>query len=441
MKHFLHVTLFIAALGLFTVGCEQSKNPAESSSRESTPSKGPIKTTRQDGRILQSVVFPESVNLAGFKVHFDSRSFVNNQTTFTYTVTGPGDDVHFRLELPACAPAFLSATPDNGVTSNNDAFINPGIEWHPSTGSGSTTSNTFSITYPGNIRAGIVLVSIKTLGATQVGQIIGACARVFDISGSVYTDGNSNAIRDGSETGIANATVTLCDAFSVPLTSTTTNTGGSYIFEALPAGSYLIKVDTTTVASTQTKYLGATTPTTLSVSVGPDSPGNNFGFAPKSSKLINDLKFGVLLTNGATPNFWKKQLQAAISGTGNAIVSKDSLLVYVSRIRSLLLVEPFQLGSDDGLQAALDILSRPIKTDLDALNQQLLALEFNHVSGHGILGTDPALQLILIGWGEALVAASSSITTTAASSTTSPTTDAAGVYYLINKSSGGGGSF
>jgi hypothetical protein len=350
----------------------------------------------------------------------------------------------FRLEDPACAPGLASWDPASGKHSSNDANINPGIEWSPGVGSGGANSFSFSVTYPGSVNEGIVLTSVKSSSSTGVGFITGACARVFDIAGKGFTDANNNGVLDGSETGIANATVTLLAPPSSVLCTSTTDASGNYLFPQLPEGNYIVQIDANSVTpGTQTNYITATTPTSLTVSVGPNSLNNNFGFFFKTSKLITDLKFGTLATNGATPGFWKKQLQAAISGSGNPVVSKANLLIYIGSIRSLLLNEPYQLGTGDGLQAALDILNKPVKTSLDALNQQLLALEFNHVSGHGILATDPALQLQLIGWGEALVAnpPAAPALSNAPALPSATLSDATDVYIQINKSSGGGGSF
>src|SRR5712692_9091276 len=122
---------------------------------------------------ITTAVLPQSVVLEGFTVTYNGRSLANNQTTFSYTVSGPNGDFHYRLELPPCAPALASESPANGATSNNDAFINPGIEWHPSTGSSSTSTNTFSVTYPGTVREGIVLTSVNTPSGTAAGLIAG----------------------------------------------------------------------------------------------------------------------------------------------------------------------------------------------------------------------------------------------------------------------------
>src|SRR5258706_16348160 len=110
------------------------------------------------------------------------------------------------------------------------------------------------------------------------------------------------------------------------------------------------------------------------------------------------------------------QLQNATAGSCAPTVPKDSLLLYISKIRGLLLDNPYQLGTGDGIQAALDILSKPVKTDLDALNQAFLTLQLNYVSRHAITSKLPP-ERVIIGWVEGLVASSSSLSPPAASTT------------------------
>lgn len=444
MKKLFYLTTLIGLLGLIIFGCNETRNPTEAMQQPDMRIGSLAKTTSGISALSFSGNLPENVVLAGFNVHYDGRTVVNDQTTFTYTVTGPGDDMHFRLELPSCAPAFVSANPTNGVTSNNDANINPGIEWHPSTGPEPTVSHTFSITYPGVVREGIVLTSVKTTSTTEVGEIAGACARLYDILGAVYIDANRNGVKDLSETGIANVTVELLNSSDVVIGNVVTNSYGDYIFETLMAGVYKVKVDVSTVTITSTTYVESTSPTTLDVTLGPTSTGNNFGFAPKTSKLLNDLKFGILLTDGASANFWKKQFQAAIAGKGSAVVNATRLQSYLEQIQALLLPEPYQFP--DGFQTAFDILNNPTRTELEELRKHLLATELNHVSGHGIYDTDPELQLVIIGWCESLLASAGStsstdgqnITPTAAAS--SSLTDATNVCRAVS-SGGGGGDF
>src|SRR5262245_21882742 len=70
---------------------------------------------------------------------------------------------------------------------------------------------------------------------------------IFNISGSVFTDANTSGQLDQNETGIANVTVTLRDSENAVVGTAVTNGSGFYVFEELPAGSYTVQVDETTV--------------------------------------------------------------------------------------------------------------------------------------------------------------------------------------------------
>jgi hypothetical protein len=402
MRKLLASFVLLAAIcSALIVGCEGPKSPTATGPQDDHTA---IKETKGDRHLsTMSVInlLPTDVVLAGFTIHFNGRTVANNQTTFSYTVTGSGDQLHFRLELPTCAGTLASATPAGGVTSNNDALINPGIEWHPNSSSSTTSTFTFTLTYSGVVKPGIVLTSVKTTSASASGLIAGACARVFTISGSVFTDANSNALKESNETGLPGETVTLLDGSSNVLGSTTTSATGDYLFETLPAGNYAVRIDTATVTATSTTYISTTTPVFIPVTLGPDRPSVNFGVTPKSAKLINDLKFGILFTDGATTGFWKKQIQMALQGKTTGTVSKARLLTYLAQIDTFLLADPFKFPNGL-LQSALDILNKPSNSDLDELRAQLLATELNHVSGHGIVSTDPQLQLVILEWCEAL---------------------------------------
>ncbi len=441
MKKLLSLAFIATVAGLIASGCDGTKNPVTS------PSAPKQQSGNYETVALQKLA-PTALDLAGFHVHYDGQTFDGTQTTFTYTVSGPAVDMHFRLELPSCAPALSALSPTNGSTTNPDPVINPGVEWHPSVGSGEENTFTFSVTYPGSVREGIVLVSVKSNGTTQVGEIAGACARVFDISGTVFTDANTSGLLDGNEAGIKNVTLNLFDSDDSVVGTAVTSNSGFYVFEGFPAGAYTIKVDETTLETNSTNYLAATTPAEVNVSVGPDASGNDFGFEPKASQLINDFKSGTLVTTGRSATYWKKQLQIALTGKGKADYSKTMLQGFVIQIRALLPSDPFLLPNGDGLQDAFDLLNKPVKSDLDALQRELLAAEFNHVAGLGIVGTDAAaLQLVLLGWGESLVLSNSTTSAGAAgkfapitvAGTMGTLSDATAVFTLLNSSGGGGG--
>jgi hypothetical protein len=139
------------------------------------------------------------------------------------------------------------------------------------------------------------------------------------------------------------------------------------------------------------------------VTVGPGVTNSNFGFDPKSQEIILELETGVLLTNGEPVKFWKRELRAAINGNGGGEFGADAMQAFVAEIQTLFLDDPFQFTPGNELEDALDILSDNSKDPVIQLKRELLAAEFNEVSGKGLIGADD-LQRAIIAWAESLVA-------------------------------------
>jgi len=63
----------------------------------------------------------------------------------------------------------------------------------------------------------------------------------------VWNDYNQNGLQDANEPGIPNVTVNLYNSLSTLVTTTTTDVNGHYQFTGLPAGTYTVVVDQTTL--------------------------------------------------------------------------------------------------------------------------------------------------------------------------------------------------
>ncbi|MFN8487769.1 MAG: SdrD B-like domain-containing protein [Caldilineaceae bacterium] len=84
---------------------------------------------------------------------------------------------------------------------------------------------------------------------------------LFDLGNRVWRDTNGNSLLDGSEQGIDNVTVSLLDSTgSQVLITTTTANGGYYRFDNLPAGSYLVEVQTPADSQSCAASASSTTP-------------------------------------------------------------------------------------------------------------------------------------------------------------------------------------
>ena len=359
-----------------------------------------VSTDQGRNGVSLSGVGPHDVMLGDFEVLFTGRTFNGTSTTFSYSVSGPGNDMHFRIGWPVteCTAAPVSWTPTNGSTGNNDCCINPGLEWHPAVGPDPFVTYYFSYTFSGDIPEGTVPASVKSNSDVDLGQIAGPGAPEYLVSGTVFQDANTNATLDATETFITNVSVNLLQEGSL-VSTVASDANGFYEF-SVPCGDYSVEIDTSTLTGTEKTYFIATTTLSHVISVGPNSPGNNFGFDVNSEKLLDDLDSKTLPTTGLTAAFWKKELQFGVAGR-TSVYTPAQLLAFIDTIEDLALEDPFIFPSDD--QGRLDfvyqILRKPIRNDFDAFERELMAIELNYAAGRGI---DLSTELVLIGWGESL---------------------------------------
>jgi len=382
-----------------------------------------------------------NVTIGDFTVTFTGRDYDGTATTFSYNVYGPACRLHFRLGWPVteCTSGPITWLPADGRTGISHCCINPGLEWRPVTPPGPYISLDFSYTFAGDIPEGITQACITKNGTVSLGDVAGPGIPMYTISGTVFQDANGSGTLDAGETYISNTAISLTQDNSL-VSTTTSDASGNYSF-SVPCGMYSVELDTTTLTGTQNVYFNATTPLTRDVSAGPDSPDNNFGFDVNVEKTIEDLDNGTLPTTGAEAKFWKKEYQFAAKGK-DSFFTRDSLLLFLDRLEGLALATPFVFtGTEtERLDAAYEILRKPIHTDFEAFERELLTIELNHVSGFGI---DASTELVLIGWGETLYNEALSGANPKNGATMAATLpDATGVYEHVNanKSPGGGGS-
>jgi hypothetical protein len=293
---------------------------------------------------------------------------------------------------------------------------------------------------------GVIRTAVKASTDVQIGEIAGPCDG-FLVSGTVYVDADSNGVMNGTdESGLVDVTVSMVDGNGSVITSKT-GLDGKYAFLRV-AGTYTVRIDAITADDDFNEELAEsfdpTGPTSIAVTVGPDSPGNDFGFDPQTEEIIFELETGILLTDGEPVKFWKKQLRAAGSrGGGGAEFDAAAMAAFIAEIQTLFLAEPYQFTPGNEFDEALAILSSNSRDPLDVLLRELLAAEFNTVSGKGLIDSMP-LQLALIAWAESVVvesiptlSTSTKITETLQTSSGS-LRDATKLLLLLNGNTGGG---
>jgi hypothetical protein len=432
------MAVWLVSLGVLLSNCTTREDPAS------------VSPTHQDKS--RAIAPASQVLLGNFDVQFIDRVFVDNQTTFSYLVSGTGSGPslnHFTLEIPSCLPPLASYSPTNGVVIGTDPTTGiTGIRWDSSLLP--DESRIYSITFPGDVPKGRVDAAIKAGDDPVIGVVPGPCCAGFVISGTVYVDADSSGSRDVGESGIADVTITLVDPDASEKT-TTTDSLGAFSFRRCD-GDYTIRIDLATPEDDFNDDLGEdfdpTGPNSLIVTVGPDSPNNDFGFKPRTEEIIQDLEVGALQTDGQDVKFWTKQVRWALhGGIGNPDFGLSAMDSFVTAIQQLAIPSPYQFTPGNEYREALEILTTRSKDPVDLLLQQLLATEFNHVAGKGLLAQSD-LQLVLIAWGEAIISAGLPASPGAASGRTGGIALAFGtgdfdkaiqLFELMNGGGGGGG--
>ncbi|NBC27859.1 MAG: hypothetical protein GVY08_13425 [Bacteroidetes bacterium] len=278
-------------------------------------------------------------------------------------------------------------------------------------------TNSDAFTYSGNSP---YMVFARTDDDSQNGGFVPCegdpeqCEGYVSISGSVYVDGNSNEVKNSSESGILNTTVRLTD-----------EEGTGHYIQTDENGMYSFVVQTGDQEKTFTLEVPeqteetedfneglfdshfSTTPTTgVTVTASTeDVTGVNFGFEPKVGDLIEKFNTGEIATNTEPRIFWVKQLIIGLASeilgfTIDTEVPNDVLNEHLLDIEDLLLEEPFIFPENKIYSALLIILKDD--TDQEQLLSQLLTAELNLVSGRG--SATPELDLAIMAFGESAAA-------------------------------------
>lgn len=278
--------------------------------------------------------------------------------------------------------------------------------------------------------------SLGWVGAALVEPAEGQGPAPWTISGTVFVDADRDGTRDETETVLPAAAVDLMAVAGTTGLTFTALTGpdGRYAF-SVPAGSYLVRIDTAAHPASfnpdLAAYFLATSPVELAVTVGPAAPGNDFGFVPDDSRLLAALESGQLVPEGLTQGMWRQIFRCALLAeslagefddevdgalwrggyygddcgvvTERLFYDAGALRQLLSAVSGLHLPEPFVFTEGQELIRAFKILSMLPRNDEEALLQETLVTELNYVTGRA-----PAGQLDLVfslaGWAESLLA-------------------------------------
>ncbi|MBM7772283.1 putative repeat protein (TIGR01451 family) [Actinokineospora baliensis] len=193
------------------------------------------------------------------------------------------------------------------------------VESQP-TGYGSTTPN-------------VVPVTLEQLNPNTVdGKVINFGEQHGKIGDFVWDDTNGNGLQDSGEPGIGGVTVTLYNDAGSPITTTTTDSNGKYVFADLVAGTYYVGVSLPAgKAFTKPNVQGDATNSdfswvtgvTAALAIEPGGDGRIPQLSDVDAGLINrviDLAVGVSTPTPSANVGQKVIFTSVVSNTGNTPV-------------------------------------------------------------------------------------------------------------------------
>jgi len=367
------------SFGIILYACSETQNPLNVDSSNSN-------LLLQKSSVTQGAStfgVETEVTISGFTIEFKEMEpgeiDGNPTSTFKYTVTRTENASGFNylfFETPSCAIENLkNYTPGKGEETVIDGT--DGIKWTASMGKGE--SRDYSITYSGNQPTGMIDVTIQGSGSGSdvTKQIAGPCKGVYEISGSIFIDSNGDGVKQTSESGIGGVNVTLSmNDTAEEIGQVLTAEDGTYSFLVLP-GNFSISVPDNLFNESYNLFTTSPLPVNVDSS---DVSGMNFGYTIDSGKFVKNIEDGEIQLNTEQTRYWVRQVRHA--GKRNSEFSVDEMEDLLTTIEGFYLEQPFQFGTDK-LNTALDILTRPLRTELDELLQQLLTAQLNVFSNRG----------------------------------------------------------
>lgn len=364
----------------------------------------------------------EPTLVGDFLVTYAGRTYDGQTTTFRWNVSGAEQEpglAWFLVELPACAPEPVAWEPVEPASFHtvpeHEVY---GIKWLLGADPQDGVGRPFILTFPGEVAAGRVRTVVRSVDGTTLGEIPGPCAGpqvpLFAVAGTVFTDADFDGLQGSEEGGIADVDLEIIGTAGAVAT-VRTDAEGRWSAN-LAAGDYTVAVGAGADGGfnpSLAELFSPTTPLEVAVTLGPDTTGIDFGFTPDAERIIADLEEGVLLADGENVDWWRRQVYAGLRISGGVdgkphsqlegYYTPERLLEFIAAIEAFYLPDPYAFTPGSELQDAYDKLRAYPMNPAEKLYRELLVSEFNHVSGRGLAGVAPALQEVLIAWGETLL--------------------------------------
>lgn len=378
MKIYKYAIALLVLLSAIIVSCDLT-NENSNTERVFGDKTGSAVSAIDENEIPDFLTGNEKITLEGNEIEFVGREVKESgddlKTVFKYTVTNDGTTSQsnkFSLELPACAGDLVAHTPSTNTKTSDEITWNNAI---PNEG-----SRSFSISFAGNVPFGIITASLVQ-GSTELdGQIIGPCAGVYTLSGSIFIE--------GLKSDINNVKITLADSDDNERDTKTVN--GNYSFRVIP-GTYTVSAEESFLNGT---YNLVTENNVEKTVTNEDISNVNFGYTLDSNKAVSNLTSSDLIIDTEPTKFWVDQIRHAGRNNSRSDFTLEELEELLKAIEGFQLPEPFQFDPNNRQRSALDILTRPIKTELDEFLQQLLTAQLNVFSQRGAYTVENGITVL-----------------------------------------------
>ena len=286
-------------------------------------------------------------------------------TAYTGTLTGTGSYAGAVITISRTGPAFQIGVGANGKNINFG-----GSGWFLWTVTSQPTS--------GN--------NLQTTGQGDINIDLDDCGTLGSVGDRVWYDTNGNGVQDSGETGMNGVTVQLLDSNGNALASAITAGDGNYTFGGRPAGTYSVKVVTTTLpAGVAPTYdldgVATASKATFTLAAGANRTDVDFGYRGSLSigdRVWNDANAngvqdsGEAGTNGVTVQLLNSSgtviATTTTSGNGNYTFANLTAGTYTVKIVTSTLpagsAETFDLdGLSSANQATVNLTAS--RTDVD----------------------------------------------------------------------------
>ncbi|MFN1834867.1 hypothetical protein AB2B38_006355 [Balneola sp. MJW-20] len=450
MKVRTYTTWLLFLLGFVIYSCSNVTN-----SPKNDDLSDPL-AVQNSNDVINPIVTGNDFTIGNYIIKFTGKTYDANkdESTFNYNVRGTGVEPalnYLFIETPPCSGAPVSYKPRQSAK-----VLDNGIKWESSVSSNSSAD--YSITYSGDQLVGLVDAEVTSGNDLYTAEIPGPCEGIYYIRGSVFVDGDESGARSGTEIGLPNVTVTLLTAGGEAYDQVTV-VGGYYEFLVYTGSNSVdftleVRSETPDNATDFNEGLNesyqSTNLSSRTITVNQaDVSDVDFGYIPQTEKLLQQFADGTIELNTKDPKYWLQQVRFSKRNNKNGDYSRREMIQILENIEDIYLDEPFQFGNDK-IDAALEVLDKPVKTVLDELLIQLLTAELNVVTGRGTNSVDFNFALLAYGE-EAAVQASSAANApnqvqgsveppiASASSTDDFISQATSLLSSFNSSGGGGG--